>query len=165
MSADEVPAKPIGMQPVVPPDPADANLPHTVPEPQPTAPQVDHQAGDTEPSTEATSAAAEPPADISRPAPVVPPGVSVTSLVGPETEYLGGVGSVSGMPRDHDVPTLAEIREKIEGRWARAEGQAVLDADSEAGRHRADDEAARAKAAEDVLARIRASLHGDPPKT
>ena len=54
---------------------------------------------------------------------------------------------------------MDEIREKIEGRFARAEGQAILDAESRAGQHRADDEQARAKAADDILAKIRASIN------
>jgi hypothetical protein len=97
-----------------------------------------------------------PPPEVSRPVrptPVMPAPLSVQSTIGPETE-------LTTPWTDSGVPTLAGVREKIESRFARAEGQAVLDAESERARGEAEAEANRAKAAQEALDRIRQSLHG-----
>lgn len=60
--------------------------------------------------------------------------------------------------RDFTVPTLDDVRAKIEGRVAKAGGQAELDALSAEGRRQARTDEDRAKAAQDVLAQIRASM-------
>jgi phage shock protein A len=59
---------------------------------------------------------------------------------------------------DSGVPTFDDVRAKIEGRFAQADGQAELDAASTEGKQQAQTTAERAAAAQAALDKIRASL-------
>ena len=92
------------------------------------------------------------------------PVVRAGSADGPDAELTTvGQDTESGTSEvgrtDDTVPTLDDVRSKIEGRFARAGGQAELDAASAEGRHRQQTEESRAQAAKEALDKIRASLH------
>jgi phage shock protein A len=59
------------------------------------------------------------------------------------------------------VPTFESVREKIESRYATAEGAAELDADTAAGRSVEEQYDERQRAAADRLAQIRESMRSD----
>ena len=125
------------------------------------APAISQPSGPSITDVPATSATAE---STSTSAPVVAEVVRPAEPSSLDWGYSAGsygtaLSTPSGLPRDDGVPTMDQIREKIEGRAARAEGQAILDAESEAGRQRDEDDHAREKAAEDILAKIRASIN------
>jgi phage shock protein A len=61
---------------------------------------------------------------------------------------------------DGGVPTLDYVRDKIEGRYAKALGMEELVGETDQARSLAEQEAARKKAAEEKLAEIRRSLGG-----
>ncbi len=59
------------------------------------------------------------------------------------------------------VPTFESVREKIEGRYATAQGAAELDAESPEGRPVEKQYEERQRAAAERLAEIRESMHDD----
>ena len=59
------------------------------------------------------------------------------------------------------VPTFESVREKIEGRYATAQGAAELDADTAEGRSVEEQYEERERAAAERLAQIRESMRGD----
>lgn len=75
-------------------------------------------------------------------------------LTPPDTEY-DGTG----------VPTFESVREKIEGRYATAQGAAELDADSAEGRSVEEQYEERERAAAERLAQIRESMRRDSHET
>lgn len=102
-----------------------------------------------------------PPGNPAEPTPVPPtPPAPEPTQRPPGSIGISEVDS-AGVDRDYTVPTMDDVRAKIEGRFARAGGQAELDAASAEGRQQANSEEARAKAAQEALDRIRASLHND----
>ncbi len=75
------------------------------------------------------------------------------------TESEWTAGEPAGAARDYEVPTLDDVRAKIESRAFTAVGRAELDALTPEGKRLADTTEARAKAAQEALDAIRASLH------
>lgn len=68
------------------------------------------------------------------------------------------------MPPEYDsagVPTFDSVREKIEGRFAAAQGASELDAESRQGRSVEEEYEERRRAATERLAQIRESLHDE----
>lgn len=63
------------------------------------------------------------------------------------------------------VPTFESVREKIEGRYATAEGAAELDAESAQGRTVEEQYEERERAAAERLAQIRESMRRDGHET
>lgn len=63
------------------------------------------------------------------------------------------------------VPTFESVREKIEGRYATAQGAAELDADSAEGRSVEEQYEERERAAAERLAQIRESMRRDSHET
>ncbi|WP_299558555.1 hypothetical protein [uncultured Mycolicibacterium sp.] len=68
---------------------------------------------------------------------------------------------------DDGVPTFEEVRDRIESRYAAAQGSAELAAETPEGRRAAEQYEQRQQAAAERLARIRASMreHTDPAGT
>ena len=85
------------------------------------------------------------------------PWPSWLSAAGPR-ERRGKMEVMSKSRHDSGVPTFDDVRAKIEGRFAQADGQAELDAVSTEGKQQAQTTADRAAAAQAALDKIRASL-------
>ncbi len=79
-----------------------------------------------------------------------------------QEQVSASLNQISGMAAPTNVPSLDEVRDKIEARYANALGQADLASNSVQGRMLEVRQATRDMAGQSRLEEIRASLHGSP---